>query len=122
MPVIKPRPLEVAVIYGPLVALIFAIILLAAGVWSSKRRPWKGRKDRMAVVKEFAIISMPFVLAEATTGIISFISGKLRIPPSVGVGMAVGMAILLVGLGVAILNVLKAKQSKVEIPGESASR
>jgi hypothetical protein len=34
-------PPEVAVNYKPIVALVFAIILLAAGVWSSKRRPWK---------------------------------------------------------------------------------
>jgi hypothetical protein len=67
----------------------------------------------MAVTKAFAITSMPFVLAEAMTGIISLISGELRIPPSVGVGMAVDLVILLVGLGVAILTVLKAKQSKV---------
>ena len=74
------------------------------------------------MAKEFAIFSLPFVLAEAMTGIISFISGELRIPPSVGVGMAVDLVILLVGLGVAILTALKARQSKVEISSEHTSR
>ncbi len=97
-------PNEVAVNYKPVVALIFAIILLVAGVWSSKRRPWKGGKDRMAVVKAFAIISMPFVLAEAGTGIVSFAAGELRIPPYVGVGTAIDLAILFSGLAVALVR------------------
>ncbi len=103
------QPPDVAVNYKPIVALIFAVILLVAGVWSSKRRPWKGGKDRMAVVKAFAIVSLPFILAEAMTGIISFISGELRIPPSFGVGMAVDLTILLAGLAVVALTTLKAK-------------
>jgi hypothetical protein len=102
-------PVEMTVNYKPLVALVFAIILLVAGVWSSKRRPWKGGKGRMAAAKAFAIVSLPFILAEAMTGIISFISGELRIPPSFGVGMAVDLTILLAGLAVVALTTLKAK-------------
>ncbi len=66
----------------------------------------------MAVVRAFAITSLPFVLAEAATGVVSFFTGELRIPPYFGVGMAVDLVILLVGLGVAILTALKARQSK----------
>ncbi len=74
------------------------------------------------MAKAFAFISLPFVLAEAMTGIISRISGELRIPPYFDVGMAVDLVILLVGLGVAVPTVLKARQSKVEISSEPKSQ
>jgi hypothetical protein len=108
--VVTPPP-EVAVNYKPIVAVIFAIILLVAGVWSSRRRPWKGGKGRMAVAKAFLIISMPFVLLETATGMISFFTGELSIPPLVGLGAVADIAILLAGLGVAILQALKARSS-----------
>jgi hypothetical protein len=104
-------PVEVAVNYKSIVALIFAIILLVAGVWSSKRRPWKGGKDRMAVVKAFAITSMPFVLAEAATGMLSLLTGQLSMPPLVGAGTAVDLAILLAGIVVAILRIVRTRSS-----------
>ena len=96
---------RVEVNYKPIVALMFAIVLLVAGVWSSKRRPWKGGKDKMAVLKAFTFTSMPFVLAEAMTGVVSFLTGQLSMPPLVGAGTAVDLAILLAGLAVAILRV-----------------
>jgi hypothetical protein len=110
--VIKP-PIEVAVNYKPIVAMFFAIILLVAGVWSSRRRPWKGGTGRKAVVKAFIVVSMPFVLAEAATGVLSFFTGQLSIPPLVGAGTAVDLAILLVGLVVAILRIVKIKPLRV---------
>jgi len=97
-------PVEVAVNYKPIVALVFAIILLVAGVWSSKRRPWKGGKERMAVVKAFTIVSLPFIVAEAGTGIISLATGMLTIPPLVGIGTGVDLAILMAGMVVAVLR------------------
>jgi len=102
-------PPEVVVNYKPLVALIFAFILLVAGVWSSKRRPWKGGKDKMAVMKAFAITSMPFVLAEAGTGIISFATGLLSIPPLIELGLPVDVAVLVTGVVVAVMRPLAAK-------------
>ena len=107
-------PVEVAVNYKPIVALVFAIILLVAGVWSSKKRPWKGGKDRMAVVKAFAFTSLPFVLAEAGTGVVSLLTGQLSIPPLAGVGAAIDLTILLAGLGAAILMALKEGPAKAE--------
>jgi len=97
----------VAVNYKPIVALIFAVILLVAGIWSSKRRPWKGGEDRMAVVKAFMFTSLPFVLAEGVTGIVSFVTGELRIPPSFGTGTAVDSIILILGLMVAVCRAMK---------------
>jgi hypothetical protein len=94
----------VAVNYKPLIALIFAVILALVGIWSSKNKPWKGGKDRMAVVKAFAITSLPFVLTEAGTGIVSLMTGQLLMPPLAGVGTAVDLAILLTGVVVALFR------------------
>ena len=103
-----------AVNFKPLVALVFAIILLVAEVWSSKRRPWKGGKDGMAVAKTFMISSMPFILAEAATGVVSFATGQLSVPPLASLGTAVDMAILIAGLVVAIARVLKTEALEAE--------
>jgi hypothetical protein len=48
----------------------------------------------------FAVTALPFVLAEAGTGVLSFFTGWLSIPPLLGLGTAVDLAILLVGLAV----------------------
>jgi subtilase family serine protease len=105
---IKPT-IEVAVNYKPIIALIFAIILLVTGVWSSKRRPWKGGKGRMALAKAFMFTSMPFVLAEAATGVVSLLTGLLSIPPVIELGMLVDAAILVAGVGVAIMRLIESK-------------
>jgi hypothetical protein len=97
-------PPETTVNYKPIVALLFATILLVAGVWSSKRRPWKGGKDRMAVAKAFTITSLPFILLETATGIVSFMTGLLSIPPVVDLGTGVDVVILVAGLTVAIFR------------------
>jgi hypothetical protein len=61
----------------------------------------------MAVAKAFMITSMPFVLAEAGTGIVSFATGELRMPPFVGVGTAIDLAILLSGMAVALVRAIR---------------
>ena len=98
--------------YKPLVALVFAIILAVVGLWSSKRMPWKGGKDRRAVVKSFLVVSLPFVVAEAVTGFTSLLTGKLSIPPPIGLGSAVDLTILVLGCAVAIVRVVKGSQRK----------
>lgn len=115
-------PIEVTVNYKPVVALIFAIILLIAGVWSSRRRPWMGGKDRMAVTKAFAITSIPFVLAEAATGVASFFTGQLPMPPLVGAGTAVDLAISFAGIAVAILRIVRTKPSGAEATNKTQER
>jgi len=77
------------------------------GVWSSRKRPWKSGKDRRTVVKAFAITSLPFVVAEAVTGILSSATGELEIPPYVGIGTAIDLIILLAGLGIVISRLIK---------------
>jgi hypothetical protein len=115
--VVKP-PVEVAVNYKPIVALIFAIVLLVVGLWFSKKRPWKGGKDRMAVAKAFIIFSLPFFLAEAVTGVVSFATGQLSIPPLFEAGTIIDLTILMAGLGVLFVRVSKTKQSEAEFPKE----
>jgi len=111
-------PPEIAVNFKPIVALVFTIILLAAGIRSSKRRPWKGEKNKMALVKAFAITSLPFVIAEAVTGVVSFLTGQLSIPPLLGIGTAVDLTILLAGLAVAVLRATRAGPSKADLTNE----
>jgi len=105
--------------YKPVMAVIFTIILLLAGIWSSKRRPWKGGKDGMAVAKAFVITSMPFVVAEAVTGVASYLTGQLSIPPLVGIGAAVDLTILLAGMIVALVRMLWKKPSEPETADKS---
>jgi hypothetical protein len=64
-------------------------------------------KDEMAVAKAFAIASMPFVLAEVATGVASLVTGYLSIPPAVGIGTGVDLAVLMAGLAAAIFRVRK---------------
>jgi len=52
---------------------------------------------------------MPFVLIESATGIVSFFTGGLSIPPAVGVGTAVDLAVLLTGPAVAVIRVIRKK-------------
>jgi len=108
----QPPPPELAVNYKPVVALVFAIILAVAGLWSSKKRPWKGGKDRMAVAKAFMITSLPFVIAEAATGIVSLLTGELSMPPLLGMGTAVDVSILVMGLVVATVRMTEKHPSK----------
>lgn len=93
--------------FKPLVALAFAVILAAVGYRSSRKRPWNGGKDRMAVAKAFAIMTMPFVFAETMTGIVSLLTGQLSIPPAVGIGTALDLAILIVGVMAPLIRLAK---------------
>ncbi len=90
--------------HKPLVATVFAIILAILGLLSSWRRPWQGKRGRFAVVKTFAFISIPFILAEALTGILSHITGELSIPPLLGLGTVIDVCVLLAGLSVLVYH------------------
>ena len=70
--------------------------------------------DRMAVVKAFAITSLPFVFAESITGIVSFLTGEPNIPPYLGAGTAIDLFILLAGLVAAVIMTFKSKRPDAE--------
>jgi hypothetical protein len=71
-----------------------------------------GGKDRMAVAKAFILTSMPFVAAEAATGVVSFLTGQLSMPPIVGAGTAIDLAILLAGIFIAALRAVKTEKEE----------
>jgi predicted GH43/DUF377 family glycosyl hydrolase len=92
--------------WKPLVALVFTIILTIVGLLMSKRRPWKGDEDKRAVLMSFIVFSMPFVLTEAMTGLLSHLTGLLSIPPVNGLGTLVDIIILAAGLLLAFARLL----------------
>jgi len=78
-------------------ALVFAVVLAVLGVRSPRKRPWKGGKDRMAVMKAFTVFSLQFVMAEGVTGMTSIATGRLSMPPIAGIGAEVDLVILISG-------------------------
>lgn len=104
-----PPTIGVEMNYKPIVACVFTLILILAGFFSSRRRPWKGEHNGKAVLKAFAATSLPFWAAELVTGLLSLSTGVLSIPPIVGIGTAVDLTILLTGTITAIVWSLKAK-------------
>ena len=93
------RPAEVN--WKPAVALVFTIALAGVGAWSARRAPWRGDPRRRAALAAFGAASLPFVLAEALTGVVSYLTGLLAIPPLLGLGTLVDLGILVAGIAVA---------------------
>ena len=58
----------------------------------------------MAVAKAFIVFSLPFILAEVATGIVSALTGTLSIPPLLGVGTVADALILVAGVAVAVIR------------------
>jgi len=84
--------------------LIFTIILLLVGTYVSHKRPLKFIKNpKRKQVYTWLIAVLPFVVAEIATGIVSYLTGLLSVPPFLGPGMVVDLAILILGLLVFIL-------------------
>jgi hypothetical protein len=92
----------------PMIALIFVLILLLAGLLAAYYRPIKFKgilhKDRLY---SFLAGVLPFVIIEAITGVLSLFYGILRVPPILGLGMIVDLAILIVGLISCFIIVMK---------------
>ncbi len=90
--------------WKPLVAAVFAAVLIALGASSSRRSAQGHEGGRSSAIVAFATTSLPFVLAEAATGILSHFTGLLSIPPLLGVGAVVDGGILAAGVTVAVLR------------------
>jgi hypothetical protein len=112
---VRESPSQVEVNYKPLVALAFSIALMLFGLWSAKKRPWKGGKNGTGAVKAFMIVSMPFVLAEVATGVLSLSLESLRIPPIFGLGMGVDCTVLAVGLVAMIARLAWKRENEEEM-------
>ena len=80
--------------WKPLIAAVFTVILILVGLWTSKKRPWKGRKDKKDMLVAFLVFSLPFVVIETITGLLSLFLGILPVPPTFGFGMLVDSIIL----------------------------
>jgi hypothetical protein len=65
-------------------------------MYVSRKRPMKLVKENP--LKTWGLFVLPFVVAEALTGIASFFFGILSIPPLFGVGMVVDVTIFASGL------------------------
>jgi uncharacterized membrane protein YuzA (DUF378 family) len=94
--------------WKPLIAILFAIILLIVGIIIVMIKPMKftGELGRDRTYSFFAGV-LPFVIAELITGLVSFFTGHLAVPPIFGVGMMVDLAILIVGLVACIVIYVK---------------
>ena len=92
-----PVPVDVRTNLKPFLAAVFAAVLAVACVWSMRRE-----RARAAIsggtVRASSLLLVPFVAAELLTGIISWGTGYLSIPPGIGVGTVVDVGILLAGL------------------------
>ena len=88
--------------WKPVVAATFSTAHALAGAWSAKRGSRHGGPVRGRGAKAFLSTSLPFVVAEVVTGVVSLGTGLLAIPPLLGPGAAVDGAILVAGVAVAV--------------------
>ncbi|HKZ64321.1 MAG TPA: CARDB domain-containing protein [Thermoplasmata archaeon] len=89
--------------WKPLVAAVFASILALAGAWSARRASMAA--GSRPGLRAFASTSLPFVTLEGGTGVISYLTGLLAIPPVFGAGTVVDVGILLAGITVSAYRV-----------------
>jgi len=87
--------------WKPLLALAFSIVLIIVGAALALRRSASG--DSRSRRNAFLIGTVPFVLAEAATGIASWMTGVLAIPPDLDMGTFVDVGIFVAGIVAAIL-------------------
>ena len=85
--------------WKPLLAGVFAAILEIVSLVAS-RIPGASK----AVRKSIALTSLPFVVAEVSSGVASYFTGYLSVPPVIGPGSLVDSAILGAGLIVILLR------------------
>ena len=89
--------------WKPLVALVFSIILALVSAASAWVAPWStGSRRRL---RAFLLVVVPFVAAEGATGVVSLTTGLLAIPPLLGAGTAMDLAILVAGVAVSLLRI-----------------
>jgi len=102
--------------WKPLVAAAFAAVLTILGIWSSRRAPTFG--GRTNVGRTFLLAALPFVVAEAATGVVSAMTGQLAIPPILGIGTITDAGILVAGAVVSFVRVRAGSRPALEPPSE----
>jgi predicted GH43/DUF377 family glycosyl hydrolase len=112
-----PPPEEQEYNWKPIVALAFTLVLLFSGLISCSLLRFKpSTVPRRTGFRRFLVLAFPFIIAEASTGVLSYLTGYLSIPPLVGWGMGVDLGILLAGLAVSVL--VYRKYGKMQNPDQ----
>jgi hypothetical protein len=93
---VEAAPPPVNVNLKPIMAVVFATILVLVGAWFARRAPWPTGSRRK--LRAFLFAALPFIVAEAATGVLSHFTGLLTLPPILGLGTAVDSAILIAGV------------------------
>jgi len=105
--------------WKPILAIVFAIILLLIGLLASFKRPlnFKGSPNKLLT---FLSGVLPFVIVEALTGVASMFVEALRVPPIMGAGMIIDLVILAIGIIVILAIFMKGQPPEVTPEGEPA--
>ena len=98
-------PLNASVNWKPFVAAFFAFFLAGFGALAARLAPMVGRSGKPSAVAAFAAVALPFVIAEIATGVVSFYTGLLSIPPILGWGTGVDLTILITGFVTSLIRV-----------------
>jgi len=88
--------------WKPFVAAAFSVVLLLVGLYRAWKRPFPFREPLRRSMKTFLLLTLPFASVEAATGVLSLVFGVLAVPPLLGWGTGVDVAILGVGLVAAL--------------------
>jgi outer membrane protein assembly factor BamB len=101
--------------YKPVIALIFSIVLGLFGALLAFKRPLKFEVESRRKLYTWLALVLPYMTAEAFTGLISYFTGFLSVPPLLGLGMIVDMIILLSGIIVFVLMLIRRKQESLPL-------
>jgi len=105
--------LSVSYNYKPTVAFVFSVMLLVLAAFSGRKRPMKyGKSIKRRIVLSLAVLPLPFLIAEAATGMLSVSYEFLRIPPLLGWGTVVDTSVLVSGVLFLVLRSLVGRKGK----------
>jgi hypothetical protein len=94
--------------WKPLVAFMFTILLLIIGTLLSYKRPLKLiKRSKEKRIYTWIITVFPFMTAEIATGIVSYFTGLLSMPPFFGIGIAIDLTLLIAGLATFMISYMK---------------
>jgi hypothetical protein len=100
-------PVVVRFNYKPTIAFLFSLLLIGAAALSARKRTLRwGKVPWRKFLVSWALLALPFVLAEAVTGFISVYYEPMRIPPLFGWGMMVDTLVLGAGTSVVLGRLL----------------
>jgi len=109
-------PVVVRFNYKPAIAFLFSLLLIGVAALSARKRKLRWCKvSWKKFLASWALLALPFVIAEAVTGFISIYFEPMRIPPLLGWGMAVDSLVLGIGVSLLLGRLLLRRKSKESI-------